>query len=141
MIGPEGYLHRWAAPRKKFILRARNITGTNKSFVERLVDFKIYALSVLGYLGSISAPDRATIKGEAQALQCSAAGPYNAIPADLLRAGSVCGLGVDLFGIRILSLAARFRTAANSNTLVNGLAKTSAGREYNGVSLFALTPE
>ena len=63
----------------------------------------------------------ATVLKEAHALQCITAGPYNATPADLLRAGSVCGLGVDLFGLRILSLAAPFRTAANSNTLVNGL--------------------
>ena len=45
------------------------------------------------------------------------------------------------FGIRILSLAARFRTVANSNTLADGLAKISAARQYDGASLFGLTPE
>ena len=55
MIGPEGYLHRWTAPRKKFIQRARKINGTSKSLVQRLIDFKVYALSVHGYLGSICA--------------------------------------------------------------------------------------
>ena len=68
-------------------------------------------------------------------------GPCNAVLTDLLRAGSECSLGSDLFGIRILSLAARFRTAANSNTLGHGLAKIRAAREYDDVSLFALTPE
>ena len=62
MIGPEGYLHRWTAPREKFIQRTRKTNGTSKSLVQRLVDFKIYASSVLGYLGSISAPDGATLK-------------------------------------------------------------------------------
>ena len=38
-------------------------------------------------------------------------------------------------------LAARFRTASNSNTLADGLAKNRAAREYNGVSLLALTHE
>ena len=40
------------------------------------------------------------------ALQCTTAGPHNAIPTDLLRAASACGLGIDLFGIRIFGLAA-----------------------------------
>ena len=140
MIGPEGYLHRSTAPREKFIQRTRKIIGTTKSFVERLVDFKIHAHSVLGYLASISAPDGTTLKEEAHALQCTTAGPYNAIPTDLVRAGSACGLGT-YFGIRILSLAARFGTAANSNTLADGLAKIRAAREYDGVSLFAFAPE
>ena len=56
-------------------------------------------------------------------LQRTTAGPYNAVPADLLRAGSACGLGSDICGIHIISLAARFRTAASSGTLVNGLRK------------------
>ena len=43
-------------------------------------------------------------------------------------------------GFVSLACAARFRTAANSNTLVNGLAKISAAREHDGVSLFAHTP-
>ena len=105
--------------------------------MERLVDFKVYALSVLGYLGSISAPDRATLKEEAHALQCTTAGPCHAVPTDLLRAGSTCGLGIDLFGI--LSLAARYRRAATSNTLADGLRKIRAAREYDGASLFAFS--
>ena len=55
--------------------------GTARSLVERLVDFKIGdALLELGYLGSISALDQATIEAEAQALQCTTAGPYNVLP-------------------------------------------------------------
>ena len=50
----------------------------------------MFALSVLGYTGSIPAPGEATLKEESHALQCTAAGPsYNAIPTDLIRAGSV----------------------------------------------------
>ena len=115
----------------------KKINGTSESLVERLIDFKKFALSVLGYLGSISSPDGATLKEEAHALQCTTAGPYNAIPTDLQRTGSVCDLGIDQFRIRNLSLAALFRTAANSNTLAGGLAKISAAREYDGVSFFS----
>ena len=52
-----------------------------------------------------------------------------------------CGLGIDLFGTRILSLAAQLRRAANSHTLADGLAKIRAARGNDGVSLFALSPE
>ena len=51
LIGPEGHLHRWNAPRKKFTQRYKKINETSKCLFERLVDFKIYALSVLGYVG------------------------------------------------------------------------------------------
>ena len=50
----------------------------------------------------------------------------NAIPTNLPRAGSTCGLGLDVFEIDTLSLAVRKRTAVNSGTLVNGLAKIHA---------------
>ena len=126
MIRPEGYLHRWTAPRKKFIQRTRKTNGTSKSLVERLVEIEICALSVLGYLGLTSAPDGPTLKEEAMRCKALPLDPHNVFPTDLLRAGSACGLGIDLFGIRVLSLAARFRTVANSNTLAEGLAKISA---------------
>ena len=83
VLAPEGNLNRWTAPRKKFIQRTRKINGNSRSLVERLIDFKIYALSVLGSLGSISAPDGATLREEAHAQQCITAGPYNAFPTDL----------------------------------------------------------
>ena len=63
-------------------------------------------------------------------------GPYNAIPTSLLGVGSVCGLGPDLVGIHSISLAARYRTAACSNTLNQGLEKIQAVREYD----LALSP-
>ena len=114
---------------------------STKSFAERLCDFKIFALSVLGFLGSMSAPDEATLKEEAHALQCTAAGPYNAIPTDLLRVGSTCGLWLDVLGIHTICLATRYRTAANSGTLANGLAKIHAAREYDRAPINALTSE
>ena len=48
---------------------------TAKSLVERLVVFKLYALSALGYIGSMSFPDEATLEDESNSLQCIAAGP------------------------------------------------------------------
>ena len=63
----------------------------------------------MSFIGSVCAPDKATLKAENHALQCTTAGPYNAIPSSLLGVGSVCGLGPDLVGIYSISLAARYR--------------------------------
>ena len=71
-------------------------------------DLKIYAASVLSFIGSVCAPGKATLKAEAHALECTTAGPYNAIPTDLLGVGSVCGLGPDRVGIHSIRLAARY---------------------------------
>ena len=53
----------------------------------------------------------------------------------------MCGFGSGICGIHIISLAARFRTAASSGALVNGHAKIRAAREYDGASICAHTPE
>ena len=84
------------------------IKASTRSLVERLCDIKIYAISVLSFIGSVCAPDQATIKAENDALQCTTAGPYNAITSELLEVGSVCGLGPDLVGIHSIRLAARY---------------------------------
>ena len=88
-------------------------------------------MSVFGYIVSICVPDKATLNAVAHALQCTTAGPYNAIPTSLLGVGSVCGLGPDLIGIRSVSLAARYRTAACSNTLNQGLEKIQAAQAFD----------
>ena len=142
MIGPDGYIHRWTAHRKSFIQRVLKINASNKSLVERLCDFKIYAISVLSFIGSECAPDKATLKAENHALQGTTAGPYNAIPSNLLRGGgSVCGLGPDMVGIHSLSLAARYRVAACSTTPNQGFEKIQAARGHNFAPVFALSPD
>ena len=124
MIGPRGHLHRWTVARKKFIQRVVTINASTKSLVEQLCDFKIYTISVLSFIGSVCAPDKATLTAENHGLQCTTAGPYNAIPSSLLQVGSICGLGPDLIGIHSTSLAARYRVAACSSTLRRGLEKS-----------------
>ena len=120
MIGPDGHLHRLTVHRKKCIQRVLKINASSKSLVELRCDFKIYSISVLSFIGSVCAPDRATLKAENHALQCTTAGPYNAIPSTLLGVGSVCGLGPDLVGIHSVSLAARYRVPACSTTFSHG---------------------
>ena len=116
------------------------INVSTKSLVERLCDLKIYAISVLSFIGSVCAPDRGTIKAENRALQCTTAGPYKVVPSKLLEVGSVCGLGPDLVGIQSISLAARYRVAAGSSTLRRGLEKINEARGHNCTPLFAFSP-
>ena len=120
----------------KIIQRVLKITASTKSLVERLCEFKIYAISVLSFIGSVCAPDKATLKTENHALQCTTAGPYNAVPSTLLGVGSVCGLGPDLVGIHSISFAARYRVAACSTTLRQGLEKIQTAREHNSAPLW-----
>ena len=46
-------------------------------------------MSVLSFIGSVCAPDKATLKTENHALQGTTAGPYNAITSSLLQVGSI----------------------------------------------------
>ena len=116
------------------------INASTKSLVERLRDFKNYAISVLSFIGSVCALDKATLKAENHSLQCTTAGPYNAITSSLLQVGSICGVGPDLVGIHSISLAARYRVAACSSTLRRGLERVSTARGHNCTPLFALSP-
>ena len=116
------------------------INASTKSLVERLCDLKICAISVLSFIGSVCAPDQATLKAENHAFQCIPAGPHNAITSELLEVGSVCGLDPDLVGIRSISLAARYRVAACSSKFLRGLEMIGTARGHNGTPLFALSP-
>ena len=116
------------------------INASSKSLDQRLCDFKIYAISVLSFIGSVCAPDKANLKAEKHAIQCTTAGPYNAIPSTLLGVGSVCGFGPDLVGIHPISVAARYRVAACSTTLSRGLEKINTVRGHHCTTLFALSP-
>ena len=98
---------------KKFIQRVMTINASTKS----LCDFKIHAISVLSFIGSVCAPDKATLTAENHGLQCTTAGPYNAIPSSLLKASSICGIGPGVVGIHSITLEARYRVATCSSTL------------------------
>ena len=55
--------------------------------------------------------------------------------------GSMCGFGPDLVGIRSVSLAPRYRTAASWSTLIKGLEKIQAARMYDLVPIFTLSSD
>ena len=107
-----------------------------EGLVERQCDSNIHAISVLSFIGSVCAPDKATLKAENHAFQCTTAGPYNALPSRFLGVGPVCCLGPDLVGIHSIILAARYRVAACSTTLSQGLDKIQTARGHNCAPIF-----
>ena len=111
------------------------IRDSSKSLVERLVEYKAFAMSILSFVASIAAPVEAALKEEPHALQRLAAGPHNAISTPVFLAGSEIGLSIDVHGIHIACLAARFRVASRSNTLAEGFAKIQAARNRELVPL------
>ena len=125
---------------EKFGQRVMKINASTKSLVERLCGSKIYAISVLSFIGSVCASDNATLKAENHALQCTTAGPYKRYPSSLLQVGTICKLGPDLIGIHSISLAARYRVAACSSTLRRGLEKVNEARGHNCTPVFGLSP-
>ena len=46
---------------EKIVQRVMKIHASSKSLVERLCDFKIYAISVRGFIGSVCAPSKPRI--------------------------------------------------------------------------------
>ena len=78
MIGPEGCLHRWTAPRNKFNSACAQITTSPKILVERLSETKSMHFLCWAFLGSVAAPEQATNTDESRALQRLAAGSMSA---------------------------------------------------------------
>ena len=52
MIGPGGTAHRWTGPRNKSLTVYARSRSSSQSSVQKLVSFKIYALSVLTFVGT-----------------------------------------------------------------------------------------
>ena len=75
--------------------------------------------------------------------RCNAptAGPYNAIPSDFLRDDLRAALVSNYLGSVSSALLPGLERLPIRNTLAVGFAKFRATREYDGVSLFAITPE
>ena len=73
------------------IQRVLKINASTKSLVSDLRP-KDPCVVRIGYVGSISALDKATLKAEAHAPQCTATGPYNAVPTNLLCVGPCAAL-------------------------------------------------
>ena len=106
------------------------IRTSSAGLVRRLVSFKIYAFSVLSFVGSVAEPDAATTAAEHVALQRLSEGPFHSIPSALLQRGSACGLKIDVDGVQLTSKAARFRVASQSAVLSTGMNRLCAGNDH-----------
>ena len=102
-----------------------------RAWCRDLALFKIYSLSVLAFVGSVSEPDKETVTDENLALQGLSAGPFSHIfPSFLLRRGSGCGRKIDVDDSQLTSKAARFRVAFRSPQLSSGMERIRAAKDH-----------
>ena len=99
---------------------------------------KIYALSVLAYVGSVSEPDEGPITAEILALQRLSAGTFSRT-SSLLRRGSSCGLKIDVDSIQLTCKTARFRFASRSAHLSSGMDCIRAAKDHCDRTLDSFT--
>ena len=92
VIGPGAPAHRWTKGRNQFMAVCARIRASSQSLVQRSVSFKISALPVLAFVGSVSEPDKESVTAENLALKRLSAGPLHALPSSMRRRGSACGL-------------------------------------------------
>ena len=138
MIGPEGHAHRWTAPRKNHSTCSKKLTPPPKALLRDCATLRSMSFRYWVYIGSISAPDEATLKAEAIRPAVYDRRSIHCHSHQRTVCWFICGLGPDLVGIHSISLAARCRTAACSNTLNQGLEKIQASRGYDFAPIFAL---
>ena len=103
VIGPGTPAHRCSKAKNTVHVACSLIRASSQSLVSRVVSFKIYALSVLGFVGLVCEPDKETVTAEHLALQRLSAGRFDALPPAMLRRGSTCGLKIDVDGIQLTS--------------------------------------
>ena len=111
-----------------------------KSLVERLCDIKIYAISVLSFIGSVCAPDIATPQGRKPCSSVYCCRPVSRYSIYIAWSWLCLWPWPDLVGIHFLNLAVRYRVAACSTTLSRGLEKISTARGLNCTPFCSLSP-
>ena len=109
-----------------------------------IVRFWEIHLFVLKCVWSDSAPDEATLKVEARALQCTTKSQNKAIPTNFYvltpcaaLVDSVCGLGPDIIGVHTLNPATRYKSPSNSKHSRQRPSKKKAAHECDRALIFA----
>ena len=76
--------HRWTKARNKFVGVCARIRTSSQNFVQRLVSFKIYAPTVLSFIGSVAEPDAAsTLRLKLWRFKKLSAGTFHFLPSAL----------------------------------------------------------
>ena len=129
VIGPGAAAHRWTKSRNTFIAVCARLHASAQNLVQRPVSFKVYALSVLSFVGSVAAQWKIWhSKGFRQA-------HFMRSHLPCIRRRSACGLKIDVDGIQLTSKAARFRVASRSAQLSTGMARIRAAKDHCGRTL------
>ena len=122
MIGRDGYLHRWTALRDQFVKVWGRFNESSKSLVERLDEHEIFECPSWASWAPWPHLTRQPSRRNLMLFNALLLG-HRTQPTPMLTAASELGLGIDVHSVHIISRAARLRTATQSNTLTDGLAK------------------
>ena len=98
---------------------------------------KVYSLSVLCFTGSVAAPDREVLRVEATAWKKLTSGPSQPKCGSL---GRNSAQGLTSWGIRVMSVAARFRVGSGSTTLFQDVTAVQEARDLRFAILSATQP-
>ena len=94
-------------------------------------------LSILSSVGSTAAPHEATLKGGLSCVTMPCRWTRQRCIYTCAAGRSELGLGINVHGIHIISLAARPRTATRSNTLTDAFVRIEASSSIERVTLHA----
>ena len=134
MSGPEGYLHRWTASRNKCVRVCSKVGSSPRSFGEP----QDLRSAGSGFIGS-GGPRRNNTQRGVAFVTTVGGWTFDAISTRMRMADTRIGLGIDVHGIRIISLALLFRVATWSSTSADGIAKIQAARDTKHVTLQELS--
>jgi hypothetical protein len=121
LIGPAAADNRWDLTLDKYWQRGMAARASGGGFFGNLLHYRIYGVSVLGYLLQLAEPPKQAFALERRALQYFTHGPWQALPNEGLLALADLGFREEPRAIRDISVASRFRTAEQSTVFLNCL--------------------
>ena len=114
LVGPESACLSWKAPTAKYLERVKLIRAAGNGLCQSIVDYKMYAVSVLSHVAQFEFAPKETLKTETRALQMLTAGPWNAINKELMLQLTDIGYTTEAPSISNLARAAMFRFCSRS---------------------------
>ena len=116
MIGPDAAGKSWVAPTKKYVERVHAVRNLGLGFCRAVSNYQIHAVSVLQFVAQFEEVPPETLKAEMRSSQLLVAGPWNAIPLDMMHQFKDLGNQVELPCLKHISRAAMYRAAVQSAT-------------------------
>ena len=117
-LGFEALRINWSMVSSDFLSTARFIGTLDCGLLTKISLYNMLAISKLSYVAAFLPPNRDILRIESRALQLLLRGPWNAIPAGVLKHACSLGLPTQARDLTLLSRSARIRVAASTSRSV-----------------------